>query len=145
MEEFSAAVAREVSGASQRQLDYWDELEIVPAAITRKKGKGTERRYSDTDLLKLRVVVELRRAGVSLQRVRKAVTLLNRYDPSSDALANKTFIIDGGDILVTTPDPQVLKSLLNRGQLAFSGIFLGKVIEQTSRSIKLYNKRKATA
>ena len=145
MEEFSAAVAREVSGASQRQLDYWDELKIVPAAITRKKGKGTERRYSYTDLLKLRVVVELRRAGVSLQRVRKAVTLLNRYDPSSDALANKTFIIDGGDILVTTPDPQVLKSLLNRGQLAFSGIFLGKVIEQTSRSIKLYNKRKATA
>jgi len=145
MQEFSAAVAREVSGASQRQLDYWDEIEIVPASITRKKGKGTERRYSYTDLLKLRVVVELRRAGVSLQRMRKAVKLLNRYDPSSDALANKTFITDGDDILITTPDPQVLKSLLNRGQLAFSGIFVGKVIEQTSQSIKLYNKRKATA
>ena len=32
MKEFSAGDARTITGATQRQLDYWDEKKVVPAS-----------------------------------------------------------------------------------------------------------------
>jgi DNA-binding transcriptional MerR regulator len=145
MESFSAEAARSISGASQRQLDYWDARGIVPASIRRNKGKGFERRYSFTDLVKLRVVVELRKAGLSLQKIRRSLDVLREEHPGSDALAMKKIITDGSDVFVTTSDPQALKSLLRRGQLAFSIFLLGGVIEEARESIRLYRDKRATA
>jgi DNA-binding transcriptional MerR regulator len=144
MKEFSASDARMITGATQRQLDYWDERQIVPASLGRKEGKGNERKYSYADLVKLRVVVELRKAGLSLQRIRKALTVLNDWEPETDALVGKKLVTDGRDVLITTSDSQVLKSVLKRGQLAFSVVFLGEAVSAVARKIDLYLKRKAT-
>jgi len=145
MESFSAEAARNISGASQRQLDYWDVRGIVPASIRRNEGKGIERRYSFADLVKLRLVVELRKAGLSLQKIRRSLDVLRETLPAGDALAMKKIVTDGNDVFVTTSDPQVLKSLLRRGQLAFSIFLLGGVIEEARESIRLYREKRATA
>ena len=144
MEEFSAGDARMITGATQRQLDYWDERRVVPASLGRKEGKGNERKYSYADLVKLRVVVELRKAGLSLQRIRKALKILNGWEPETDALVGKRLVTDGRDVLVTTSDSQVLKSVLRQGQLAFSVVFLGETVSVVKKKIGLYLKRKAT-
>lgn len=140
---FSADAAREISGATQRQLDYWDLRGIVPASVRRHEGKGIERRYSFADVVKLRMVVELRKAGLSLQKIRKALEVLKEKDPSSDALAVKELVRHGKDIFVGTSDPRVLESLIHRGQLAFGIFLLGGVIDEARESIGLYSKKKA--
>ncbi|HUX02696.1 MAG: MerR family transcriptional regulator [Phycisphaerae bacterium] len=141
MQYFSAVAAREISGATQRQLDYWDDRGIVTASIRRKQGKGKERRYSYTDLLKLRVVVELRTAGLSLQKIQKALQILGNWDPNSSALESKKIYTDGREVYVTTSDHRVLKSVLKRGQLVFSVFILGEFVRQTARNIRLYIRR----
>jgi DNA-binding transcriptional MerR regulator len=141
MRHFSASAAREISGATQRQLDYWDDRGIVTASLRRKQGKGKERRYSYTDLLKLRVVVELRTAGLSLQKIRKALQILGNWDPDSSALESKKIFTDGREVFVTTSDQRVLKSVLKPGQLVFSVFILGEFVRQTARNIRLYIRR----
>jgi DNA-binding transcriptional MerR regulator len=144
MKEFSAGDTRMITGATQRQLDYWDERQIVPASLGRKEGKGNERKYSYADLVKLRVVVELRKAGLSLQRIQKALRVLKNWEPETDARAGKRLITDGRDVFITTSDSQVLKSVLKRGQLAFSAVFLGEAVSVVKKKIDLYLKQKAT-
>jgi DNA-binding transcriptional MerR regulator len=144
MDSFSAAAARRISEASQRQLDYWDARGIVPASVRRNEGKGVDRRYSFTDLVKLRVVVELRKSGLSLQKIRKALGVFEESHPGSDVLARKKIVTDGNDIFVATSDPRILKSLLHRGQLAFSIFLLGGVIDEARKSIRVYLEKRAT-
>ncbi len=144
MKEFSAGEARMITGATQRQLDYWDERQVVPASLGRKEGKGNERKYSYADLVKLRVVVEFRKAGLSLQKIQKALKVLKNWEPEKDALLGKRLITDGRDVFVATSDHQVLKSVLRRGQLAFSVVFLGEAASVVKRKVDLYLKRKAT-
>jgi len=143
-QQFSAADARQISGASQRQLDYWDDRDIVPASIRRKGGKGRERQYSYTDLVKLRVVVELRQAGVSLQRIRKALGILRDWDPKGDPLAIKRIVADGNDVFVATLDRKTLKSVTERGQLVFTIFVIGDIVNQAQRTIKLHMQKRRT-
>ena len=46
---------------------------------------------------------------------------------------------DGDDIYVMTSDQAILKSVLKRGQLAFSVILLGKIIQAADEAIRLYD------
>ncbi len=132
---FSAADARRITGVTQRQLDYWDQQGLVVASLCSKRGKGVERQYSYTDLVKLRVVSELRRAGLSLQRIRKAIAKLRQKDPQSDPLTQECLITDGKRVHRLTKDPAFLEDLLGGGQLAFSVVFVGKVEAQVRRLI----------
>jgi DNA-binding transcriptional MerR regulator len=144
MESYSAGEARLLTGATQRQLDYWDQTELMPASVRRSQGKGKERRYSFADLVRLRVVVHLRNTGISLFKIRRALRFLKKWDVANDSFACRRVVTDGQDIFVTTPDPSVLKSVLRPGQLVFSVFLLGDVIKEASRNIDLYTQGKAT-
>src|SRR5437870_5747837 len=63
-------------GISYRQLDYWARTGLVTPSIREAGGSGTQRLYSFRDLVQLRVIKKLIDAGISLQRVRKAVSFL---------------------------------------------------------------------
>src|SRR5438552_12817660 len=69
-----------IVGISYRQLDYWARTELVTPSIRDAKGSGTQRLYSFQDLVALRVIKRLLDAGVSLQRVRKAVEYRQEMD-----------------------------------------------------------------
>ena len=59
-------------------------------------------------------------------------------------LAKRRFVTHGSDIYVTTSDRAVLKSVLKRGQLAFSVFLLGEIVQEAGRRLELYEKNKAT-
>lgn len=132
---FTASEARKIVRVSQRQLDYWDERGLVQASVRRDRGKGVERRYSYTDLVKLQVVKQLRDAGLSLQRIRKAVNMLKCRDPRRDPLADDILITDGNRLYRITSDHNVLQDILAGGQLAFSVVFLGKLEAKVRKKI----------
>ena len=74
--------SREVSsltGLTARQLQWWDEKRLFQAAVATHRtaaGGFTERRYSPVDLLELLVLADLRRHGLSVQKIRSLLQVL---------------------------------------------------------------------
>ena len=75
-ESFSTGDAVRITGVSFRNIDYWARTKFIVPSIAEAQGTGTERRYSFSDLLALRVARELREAGVSTQSLRRVVEFL---------------------------------------------------------------------
>ena len=91
---------RELEGRelNQRTLAAWAQMEIAVPSVAweRKRGRYSARVYSLTDLARIRLVVRLRKAGLSMPRVRAVLAYLNRELPA--ALKPKTqavLIVDG--------------------------------------------------
>jgi len=124
---FTAGSARRIVGVSQRCLDYWDETGIVRPSCTPAKGRGSERRYSFHDLLKLSVVKHLREAGLSLQRIRKGLRVLGCKVGGDDALLRRRLYTDGKTLHRLTDDPRYLEDVLGRGQLVLSVVAIGRI------------------
>jgi len=145
MTSFSAAEARAITGATQRQLDYWANRGVVPASLTPKHGKGHERRYSYSDLVRLWVVVRLRQAGVSLQRIRKALGLLKKRGCERDPFTGRSIVSDGRNVYLRTLDPDVLEEISHQRQLVFGVFVLGETVEKAQRTIDLHLQQRAEA
>lgn len=58
-------------GISYRQLDYWDTTGLVTPSLQKAHGSGTQRLYSEDDLLHLAVVKRLCDAVIDVDRVRE--------------------------------------------------------------------------
>jgi DNA-binding transcriptional MerR regulator len=129
MADYSAAAARRIVGISQRCLDYWDERGIVTPSVESASGKGSERRYSYDDLLKLAVVKRLRQAGLSLQRIRKGIVKLRKNIAQRDPLLTEVLVTDGQSLHRVTPNREALEDVLSEGQLVFSVVAIGRIDE----------------
>lgn len=122
---FRGPTVCQIVGITYRQLDYWARTELVVPSIRQAKGSGTQRLYSFEDLVELRVIKRLLDAGVSLQRVREAVSELRRMGRS---VGDVTLIADDETVYALDDEAQVI-DLLRRGQGVFA-IALGPVVEQ---------------
>ena len=131
---YSAALAREIVGISQRCLDYWDQRGIVRPSITEASGKGSERAYSFDDLLKLSLVKRLREAGLSLQRIRKGLEAIRKRWPKDDPLLDEILITDGATLFRLFQTDQLVDVLAN-GQLVFSVVAVGRVRDELGEKL----------
>lgn len=133
--DYSAAAARRIVGISQRCLDYWDERGIVTPSEKGASGKGSERRYSYDDLLKLSVVKKLRESGLSLQRIRKGLAKLRKNVADHDPLLTEVLVTDGRSLHQVTPNPAAVKDILAGGQLVFSVVAVGQIDEVLRKTV----------
>ena len=83
---------------NQRTLAALAQMEIAVPSVAweRKRGRYSARVYSLADLARIRLVVRLRKAGLSMPRVRAVLAYLNRELP--EVLKPKTqavLIVDG--------------------------------------------------
>jgi len=136
--QFTAAAARRIVGVSQRKLDYWDERGLVIPSIRKADGKGSDRRYSFRDLVKLSVVKRLRDAGLSLGKIDAAIKILRRRR-GGDPLADQCLITDGKTVHVMTDDPSALEDVLRKGQLVFTVIAAGQIEAKVTLAVQQYN------
>lgn len=130
---FPASVAREVVGVSQRQLDYWDQCDLVPPTIQVASGKGSERRYSFDDLLRLAVVKKLRDAGLSLQKVREGLKVLRKRWPKKDPLLDELIATDGARFFRISGSR--MEDVLTGGQLLLSFVAIGRIRQELSSEV----------
>src|SRR5438874_7945284 len=87
-----------IVGITYRQLDYWARTDLLRPSISEARGSGTQRRYSYTDLLELKVIKQLLDAGVSLQSARRAIECL--HDALGEDLATANLVLQGdGSVL----------------------------------------------
>jgi DNA-binding transcriptional MerR regulator len=120
-----------VVGISYRQLDYWARTGLVNPSVKEAGGSGTQRMYSFQDLVQLRVIKKLLDAGVSLQRIRKAVDFLQ--ENMNKQPQGITLMSDGVSIYACESEDEII-DLVKRGQGVFA-IALDKVWDDLSGSL----------
>ncbi len=121
-----------IVGITYRQLDYWARTDLVRPSLADARGSGTQRRYSYTDLVRLKVVKSLLDAGVKLATARKAIEYL-RGD-LGESLENASIVLDGtNSVLARTGDDLV--DLVRRGQGVLNIVPLGNVVHELNSSI----------
>ncbi len=118
-----------LTGLTARRVDYATRTGVIRASVLPAAGKGSARVYALRDVVALRAVGQLRDAGVSLPKIRKAVRTIKQHWPEvEDPLASLTLVTDGCDVLAVVPESEageLLMSLAMRpGQLAVRAVMI---------------------
>lgn len=116
-------------GITYRQLDHWARTDLLKPSLREADGSGTQRLYSFTDLLQLRVVRRLLDTGISLQKIRRAVDWLRGKLETDHPLTELNLISDGNTIWAKDHADEaaaLFTDLLRQGQGVF-GIAVGQV------------------
>src|SRR5664279_4476512 len=85
-------------GITYRQLDYWARTGLLRPSIADATGSGSQRRYSYSDVLELKVIKRLLDAGLKLQQARQAVGCL-RGELGVDLASAQLVLADSRSIL----------------------------------------------
>ncbi len=114
----SSEVAR-ISGVSLRQLQWWDEQNVVSP-----RHDGHKRIYLPQEVIEVSVIAELRRKGFSLQKIRRVLRYLQREMGKrlSDALGNESevhLLTDGKSIYLEESQDRIIDLLKNAKQPMF--------------------------
>jgi DNA-binding transcriptional MerR regulator len=134
---FSTGDAVRITGVSFRNIDYWARTKFIVPSIAEAQGTGTERRYSFSDLIALRVARELREAGVSTQSLRRIVAFLGRKKGLSRPLAECRLIVTGTDVQIATSPEKIMSALRAPGQTSFAFVFdLQRTVEEMKEEIQ---------
>jgi len=133
---FNTKTVAALTGLTQRQIDYWDSTHFVKPSLKEAAGYGSGRLYSFEDIVQLKVAKTLIDKGVSLQKMRKAITYLKKNFPDvKKPLAQMRFITDGETIFKISNEGKVILDILSHGQMVFA-LALGEIIEQLQGEVK---------
>ena len=90
-----------IIGISRRQLQYWDETDLVrPDSRT----PGGHARYAFEDLVALKTAKRLIDAGVSVQRIRKSIRALRDILPAVERPLAEVVLVATGDVVLAFKD-----------------------------------------
>ena len=92
---YSTNLVQKLTGATINQLKYWIRINLVSPE---RDGKFSF--YSFKDIVKLRVLVSLRKKGLSLQQVRKGIKNLTMMLPDEEPITRLIIYTDGMDMIV---------------------------------------------
>ena len=120
-------------GITYRQLDYWARTGLIKPSIQSAQGSGTQRRYSFTDIVQLKVVKRLLDAGMSLKKIRSAMSILREQLASNSPLTDVTLLSDGATIFAAHSPDEVV-DVFQKGQGVF-GIAVGPVQQELEGEI----------
>lgn len=92
---YKSDLVMKLTGATSNQLKYWGRLSLIAPRIN-----GRRAHYSFKDIVKLRVLVSLRKNGLSLQKIRLGITRLSEMLPDDEPLSRLIIYTDGMDMIV---------------------------------------------
>jgi DNA-binding transcriptional MerR regulator len=133
IEGYRAPQVCKLVGITYRQLDYWARTHLIVPTLQQAHGSGSQRLYSFTDVVQLKVIKNLLDAGMSLKKIRSAVEILRAEMDSDQPLADVTLLSDGQTIYAAHSDEEVV-DVLRKGQGVFS-IAIGPVQDQVEGAI----------
>lgn len=117
VESFTAVQAARLAGLSLDMVNYLSRYGIVVASGNRRRGRGCQRRYLYIDVLLLRILSGLLDRGVSVLRLRRAITAVLKQRDNGDILSARFMVTDGRTIYFRNGDAL---EALESGQLAFA-------------------------
>lgn len=122
LEGYRAPHVCKLVGITYRQLDYWARTNLLQPSLKAAQGSGTQRLYSFSDLVQLRVIKGLLDTGLHLNRIRQAVEWL-REQEIDQPLSEANLVSDGTTILTSFDregTQEYLMDALQRGQGVFA-------------------------
>jgi DNA-binding transcriptional MerR regulator len=124
----SSEVAR-ICGVSLRQLQWWDERNVVSP-----RQDGHKRIYLREEVVEISVIAELRRKGFSLQKIRRVLRFLQkdmgkRLHDALSAASDVHLLTDGKSIFLEEAPNRIIDVLKNASQ----PMFLVCVTDQVKR------------
>ncbi|MEO7125291.1 MAG: MerR family transcriptional regulator, partial [Nakamurella sp.] len=128
---YRGPTACSAAGITYRQLDYWARTGLVEPTVRSAKGSGSQRLYSFTDILVLKVVKRLLDTGVSLHNIRVAIEHLRAR--GTQDLAEVTLFSDGTSVYECTSAEEIV-DLLRGGQGVF-GIAVGGAMREVTGTL----------
>jgi predicted RNase H-like HicB family nuclease len=133
---FNTRTVVKLTGLTLRQTDYWDRTHFIKPSVKEASGYGTGRLYSFEDVVQLKVAKTLIDKGVSLQKIRKAITYLKKNFPDvKKPLAEMKFLTDGETIFVLADKKEKILDTLKKGQMVFA-LALGELIEELKGEVE---------
>jgi DNA-binding transcriptional MerR regulator len=134
---FSSASACRIVRVTPRQIQYWDEIGLVKPSAKAATGRGSRRRYSFLDLVRLSVVRALIERGLKPQNIRRSLAALHdEYQKVLDPLAQLKLVTDGERLFLVTDDRRRILDVLER-QFVFSIALAPLVRELRGRAERL--------
>lgn len=121
-------------GISYRQLDYWARTGLITPSVQQASGSGSQRLYSFSDVVQLKVVKRLLDAGMSLKKIRKAMEIMSAELASDSPLSDVTLLSDGNTIYAAHSASEVV-DVFKGGQGVF-GIAVGPVEDELVGEIR---------
>ena len=126
---FNSSDVSKICGVSLRQLQWWDERNVVSP-----RQDGHKRIYSKQEVVEISVIAELRRKGFSLQKIRRVLRFLQKDMGKrlSEALASSSdihLLTDGKTIYLEEESERIIDLLKNARQ----PMFLVCVTDQVKR------------
>lgn len=128
-EGYRAPQVCQLIGITYRQLDYWARTDLLEPSLRAASGSGTQRLYSFTDLVQLKVIKRLLDTGITLPKIRKAIEWLSSEMAIDNPLKDSTLLSDGNDIWTSDNSDEThhyLMDILQKGQGVFA-IAVGQV------------------
>jgi DNA-binding transcriptional MerR regulator len=128
-EGFNSSDVAKICGVSLRQLQWWDERNVVSP-----RQDGHKRIYSKQEVVEISVIAELRRKGFSLQKIRRVLRFLQkdmgkRLSEALDAASEIHLLTDGKSIYLEEAPNRIINLLKNARQ----PMFLVCVTDQVKR------------
>jgi DNA-binding transcriptional MerR regulator len=98
---FPTEIVLRVTGASANQLKYWVKKYWVKIGLVAPHRDGKRYFYTFRDIIKLRVISNLKNKGLSLQKIRKGIDKVTEVLPlDDDPLSRLIIYTDGQDMIV---------------------------------------------
>ena len=130
---FRAPTVCNLVGITYRQLDYWARTGLITPSVQEAAGSGSQRLYSYTDVVQLKVIKRLRDAGMSLPKIRAAMEALAAQLGSDTPLSDVTVLVDGSGIFAAK-SPTEVYDVLQKGQGVF-GIAVGPLRQELEADV----------
>jgi DNA-binding transcriptional MerR regulator len=128
-EGFNSSEVARICSVSLRQLQWWDERNVVSP-----RQDGHKRVYMREEVVEISVIAELRRKGFSLQKIRRVLRFLQKDMGKrlSEAIASTSevhLLTDGKSIYLEEAPNRIIDLLKNAKQ----PMFLVSVTDQVKR------------
>jgi DNA-binding transcriptional MerR regulator len=117
---FNSSDVSRMCGVSLRQLQWWDERNVVSP-----RQDGHKRIYSSAEVVEISVIAELRRKGFSLQRIRRVLRFLQKdvgkrlSEAISSPASELHLLTDGRSIYLEDAPNRIIDLLKNARQPMF--------------------------
>lgn len=122
------------------RLHYYEKTGLIRASVRSAQGCGKHKLYSFADLVMLRWFLQLRKQGLSVQKVRKGIQYLRKNMPKyiEYPLEHELFFVsDGQDMYALVDGEEAVSLVRNPGQKYFGVIMYDfqKIINDTREAI----------
>ncbi len=122
------------------RLHYYEKTGLIRASVRPAQGCGRHKLYSFADLIMLRWFLQLRKQGLSMQKVRKGISYLRKNMPRfiEKPMEHELFFVtDGQDMFALVNGEEAISLVRSPGQQFFGFMVYDfkKMIDDTRDAI----------